>query len=253
MYIDTHAHITCTKLVGQADEIISRAKHAGVDNIINVCADGAALPPALELSKHYPNIYTAAATSPHDVVDEGEAMFEAIASYARKGRLIAIGETGLDYYYGRSFAEVQRNFLIRYMRLALECHLPLIIHCREAFSDLFDIADKEYKDAPAVVHCFTGTSQEARQALDRGWYISFSGIVTFKNSQELRNVARQVPLDRLLIETDSPYLAPQSHRGKTNEPSFLPEVASTLAELHSTTLSSIADITSHNAKKVFTL
>lgn len=253
--IDSHAHITSEALASQSHELLQRAQEAGVEAIVNICTNAVTLEKGIALAQQCPWVYNAAATTPHDVEKEGEELFPLMAMHARMGSLVAVGETGLDYYYEHSNRELQKLFLRRYLHLALECGLPVIIHCREAFADFFEILDAEYvvngKYSPGVLHCFTGTIAEAEQVLKRGWYLSLSGIVTFKKSFELQEVAKMVPLDQLLIETDSPYLAPQSKRGKTNEPSFLPEIASFIAQLKQTSVDEIAKATLINARKLF--
>lgn len=256
-YIDSHAHLTSDGLFEHRDEIINRAQQAGIVAIVNICTDLTTLQRGLQLSTLYPWIYQAAATTPHDVEKEGEAVFASIANCARGGYLKAVGETGLDYYYQHSARDVQKQFLRRYLHLAWECQLPVIIHCREAFADFFEILDAEYclngRHAPGVLHCFTGTMQEAEEVLKRGWMLSLSGIVTFKKSLELQEVAKQVPLSQLLIETDAPYLAPQSHRGKQNEPAFLVETVQCIASLKQLPVEQVVQATSQNAKQLFNL
>lgn len=255
MLIDSHAHLTSSLLFEQVDPVLERAQQAGVGAIVNICTDLLSLERGLELSQRYPWVYQAAATTPHDVEKEGEAVFEQIAATARRGKLQAVGETGLDYYYEHSSREVQKDFLRRYLHLALECQLPIVIHCREAFRDFFEILDAEYtvngKHLPGVLHCFTGTMDEAEQVIKRGWMLSLSGIVTFKKSIELQHVAKVVPLEQLLIETDAPYLAPQSHRGKQNEPSFIVETARFIASLRQIPFEEVARATKRNAAHLF--
>lgn len=252
-FFDSHAHLGDQTLFSNIDAILERAKSSQVTNILNICTNVETLERGLLLQKKYPWILNAAATTPHDVEKEGEIVFPIIARHARCGDLAAIGETGLDYYYYQETREIQKEFLTRYLHLALECKLPVVIHCREAFTDLFQILDKEYvvngKHAKGVLHCFTGTLAEARQVIERGWYLSLSGIVTFKKSQELKEVARWTPLEQLLIETDSPYLAPQTKRGKVNEPGFLPETAALIAEAKGLTLEQVAKATAMNCTK----
>lgn len=207
------------------------------------------------LAKTYPWIYNTAATTPHDVAKEGEAVFPLIEKHAKAGDLIAIGETGLDYFYEHSSRELQQHFLRKYLHLALECRLPVVIHCREAFADFFSILDAEYavggKHAPGVLHCFTGTEAEAEEVLKRGWYLSLSGIVTFKKSTTLKEVAKLVPLEQLLIETDTPYLAPQSYRGKVNEPAYIMETAAVIADIKGVPVEKVAQATCLNACRLF--
>ncbi|MDP1836217.1 MAG: TatD family hydrolase [Chlamydiales bacterium] len=257
LFFDSHAHLTSKALSNQADTLADRSWSAGVRHVINICTDRDSLEKGLLLAQRHPWILNAGATTPHDVDKEGEELFPIFAEQARNGSLVAVGETGLDYFYEHSDREIQKTFLRRYLALAVECDLPVVIHCREAFQDLFDILDSDYcdngKHRPGVLHCFTGTIQEAEQVIQRGWYLSLSGIVTFKKSEELRQVARMVPLDHLLIETDAPYLAPQSHRGKTNEPSYVPETAQVIADVKGLTITEVAKATWHNASTLFRL
>lgn len=254
---DSHAHITSDAVFGQAAELLERAKSAGITQIVNICTDAPTLEKGLALAQQYPWVYNAGATTPHDVEKEGEQLFPLFEKHAKSGAFVAVGETGLDYFHDHSPRELQKTFLKRYLKLARECRLPVIIHCRDAFQDLFDILDLHYtiegRHAPGVLHCFTGTAEEAQEVIKRGFYLSLSGIVTFKKSGALKEVAANIPLDKLLIETDTPYLAPQSHRGHTNEPSFLPETARLIAELRGITLEALAKATSDNAKRLFNL
>lgn len=250
-YFDSHAHLCNDDIYSSIDSVLERAQIQQVTNILNICTNVDTLHKGLALQKKYPWIYTAAATTPHDAAKEGETVFPIIAQHARNGDLAAIGETGLDYHYYRETQEVQQHFLRRYLRLALECKLPIVIHCRDAFSDFFKILDEEYivngKHAPGVLHCFTGTLDEAMEVVKRGWFLSLSGIATFKKSQELREVAKRVPLEQLLVETDAPYLAPQSKRGKLNEPSYLPETVAAIAASKELSIEKVACETAANA------
>jgi len=250
-FIDTHAHLTDLDAYDNLDEIIKRAKDANVLKIINICTNKASLEKGLRLAEKYDCIYNTAATTPHDVEKEGDIFFPIVDQIAENKQIVAIGETGLDYYYKYSPLETQKKFLQKYIKLAKKYNLPLVIHCRESFSDLFKIADTEGLKSKAVLHCFTGTQIEAKEVLKRGWYISFSGIVTFKNSNELREVIEIVPLDRILIETDSPYLAPQVKRGKKNEPANVVEIAKTIAGVKNMNLDEVANITYKNAINFF--
>lgn len=256
-FIDSHAHLTSDSIFSTIGEILERAKNQGITHIVNICTDALTLERGLALAQKYPWVYNAAATTPHDVEKEGELLFPLMEKQAKSGVLAAVGETGLDYFYEHSPKDLQQHFLRRYLRLALECRLPIIIHCREAFKDLFAILDAEYmvngKHAPGVLHCFTGTIAEAEEVLKRGWYVSLSGIVTFKKSADLLETAKLIPLDRLLIETDAPYLAPQSHRGKVNEPSYLPETAAVIAKAKGIAVEEVAMATSANARHLFKL
>jgi TatD DNase family protein len=250
---DTHAHLTSEQILPHLKAVLQRAEQSGVRKIVNICTDPKTLEEGIALSEHYPWVYNAAATTPHDVEEEGELFFPLVEKAASDGKLIAVGETGLDYFYEHSNKKVQQAFLLRYFSLALKMKLPLIFHCRDAFADLFSMADSHYVGAGAILHCFTGTLEEAKGVLDRGWYLSISGIVTFKKSQHLREVAQYVPLDRLVIETDSPYLAPQSHRGEQNEPSFLRETAEAIAQVRGISAAELAQACADNASRFFHL
>lgn len=257
LLIDSHAHLTSSEISQEVEAVLNRAQMAGLASIVNICTDPASLEAGLKLAERHPWIYNTAATTPHDVDKEGEAAFPIIAQCARDKRLAAIGETGLDYHYQHSAVATQKHFLRRYLHLALECQLPVVIHCREAFADLFEILDAEYtvngKHAPGVLHCFTGTIAEAEQVFKRGWFLSISGIATFKKSEELRAVVKMAPLEQLLIETDSPYLAPQSKRGKPNEPAYLPEIAALIASLKNVSTEEAALQTARNASRLFNI
>lgn len=253
-YIDSHAHLSGETAYPEVDGMVERALKANVTKIVNICTDAASLEKGLLLSRKYPFIYNTASTTPHDVAIEGEALFPLMEKHARAGDLVAIGETGLDYHRHLDSKKVQIDFLKRYLHLAAECNLPVVIHCRDAFSDFFEILDAEYpKNQTGVLHCFTGTIEEAKEVIKRGWTLSLSGIVTFKKSEELREVAKLVPLNQLLIETDTPYLAPQKMRGKMNEPSFVVETAAVIADVRGISLEELSFATSENAKKLFRL
>ena len=250
--VDSHAHITSDELYPDVDAIINRALKAGVSQIININTDRATFERALELKKRYPNqIFNTVATTPHDVEKEGEENFAYFEKAIRSGQVVAVGEVGLDYYYEHSKKDVQKEFLTRYFNLALDVNLPVVIHCRgdDAFHDLFTFP----QNIRAVLHCFTGNLPQAEACLERGWYISISGIATFKKSEALRAVIKEIPLDRLLIETDSPYLAPQSKRGQINEPANVGEVAETIALLKEIPLEEVCLETTKNAKTLFHL
>lgn len=251
MYVDSHAHLGDDSLFPHFEEITRRAFDAQVEAIVNICTNKTTLERGLLMKNKEPKIFLTAATTPHDVEAEGESFFVEVEKAAQNKSLVAIGETGLDYYYEHSPKELQKKYLLRYFHLAKKMQLPIVFHCREAFEDLFYLADEEYKAFPALLHCFTGTLAEAKKVLDRGWYISFSGIVTFKKSEMLREVVQYVPLDRMLIETDAPYLAPQKRRGSLNEPSFILETAEVISQIKQIPLESLARQTRDNTAAFF--
>ena len=249
MFVDSHAHLTGHSVIDNVEEMLQRAGQHQVKAIVNVCTDQASLDKGIALVKRHRWIFNAAAATPHDVGTIGDTFFSIVAQHAREGGLIAIGETGLDYHYEHSPKDLQKEHLLRYIELALETKLPLIFHCRDAFQDLLDVT--KGKEISAVLHCFTGTLEEAKECLKRGWMISLSGIVTFKNSVALREVARCVPLDQLLIETDTPYLAPLSKRGKMNEPGYVVETAEVIACVRGISTEKLGRATAHNAVQFF--
>jgi len=249
--IDSHAHLSSETFWPNIHSTLAAAKSAGIMRIVNICTDSLSLERGLQLALDYPWIANAAATTPHDVEKEGEEFFPQAEAAAIKGKLIAIGETGLDYHYEHSPRSLQQTFLRRYFALAIRHRLPIVIHCRDAFDDLCSIADECYLNRPLLLHCFTGTVKEAQEALKRGWKISFSGIVTFKKSQELRDVVKVVPLTEMLVETDAPYLAPQNKRGRMNEPAFLTETAQCIADVKQVDINEVSMATKNGALAFF--
>lgn len=253
VFIDSHAHLTDISVLESTGQLLDRAFKAHVKAIINVCVDNPTLIKGLELATKYPQVFNAAARTPHDMGQEDEAFFSFLKQQAIAKTIVAIGETGLDYYYQHAPIDKQKKGLIRHGYLAKEYNLPLIFHCRDAFQDLFALMDQYLPDYPAMVHCFTGNLEELIECLKRGWYISVSGIITFRKSSYLREVISKTPLDRLLLETDTPYLAPQSKRGKVNEPSYIEETAQVLADLKKISLEELSKITTNNSIQFFSL
>ena len=251
MYFDSHAHLTCDAVYDDIEGVLERAKEAEVTHIANICTDPITLDRGLELAKQNSWLYNVGATTPHDVAKEGKSAFPRFEEAAKKGWLVAVGETGLDYHYEHSPKDMQREFLKRYIDLAHEVQLPLVIHCRDAFDDFFALTDKV--EVPLILHCFTGTVDEAAEVIARGWYLSLSGIVTFNKSTVLKEVATLVPLDQLLIETDAPYLAPVPKRGKPNEPAYVVHTAAHIAELRDISADLLANATMANAKRAFAI
>lgn len=231
MYVDSHCHLSFPELAGDIDQVLARMHAARVGAALNVCVTLEEFPQVLALAQRHGELGCSVGVHP-DYHDGQEPDVETLVRLAGQPRVVAIGETGLDYYRLKEPLDWQRERFRVHIRAARQCGKPLIIHTRSAAADTVRLMREEGADrAGGVMHCFTETWDVARAALDLGFLISFSGIVTFKNAAELREVARQVPLDRLLIETDAPYLAPVPHRGKTNEPSFVPHVAAAIAQV----------------------
>lgn len=253
MWIDSHAHLTCSEMYFDIDSILTRAKQASITSIINICSDSVAHTKGLSLKKRYPWIHNTGGTHPHDTKKMGEEEYAYFEKAAASKELIAIGEIGLDYYHAHSPKDTQIKYMKKYISLAIQENLPVVFHCREAFTDLFAVCDAYFPNSRGrvILHCFTGSLDEAMEVLDRGWYLSISGIVTFKKSDWLRQVVSEVPLNSLLLETDCPYLSPGKYRGKRNEPAWIIETAKVCAELKQCSLEELARATSYNTKKIF--
>ena len=259
MFVDSHAHIDGPEFDADREEVIQRAHAAGVSAILNVGTgdpNSDAFERAIELGKSNESIYTAIGTHPHDARLYNDAAEERTKSLIERGeRVVAWGEIGLDFHYDNSPRDVQIAVFKRQLHAARDLNLPVIIHTREAEAETIDILKSDYDGANrrGVFHCFSGTEDLARRAIELDFMISFSGIVTFKKAEELRNIARQVPLDHLLIETDCPYLTPVPHRGKRNEPAYVVEVARCLAGLHGLEIEELAHVTTENFMRFFSL
>jgi TatD DNase family protein len=259
MFVDSHAHIDGPEFDADREEVIQRAHAAGVSAILNVGTGdprSGTFERAIELGQSHQSIYTALGTHPHDARLYDDAAEEKTRSLIANGeRVVAWGEIGLDFHYDNSPRDVQVDVFKRQLRAARDLNLPVIIHTREAETETIDILESDYHGAGrrGVFHCFSGSAELAKRALEIGFMISFSGIVTFKKAEELRKIARQVPLDHLLIETDCPYLAPVPHRGKRNEPAYVVEVARCLAGLHGLGIEELAHVTTENFMRFFSL
>jgi TatD DNase family protein len=257
MFVDSHCHLTFPELRDRLDEIRDAMAQARVDRALCICTTLEEFPAVHQLATTYDNLWSSVGVHP-DNEEVTEANVDTLIELAIRPRVVAIGETGLDYYRlnGRTEADMewQRERFRVHIRAARAAARPLIIHTRNASADTVSILSEEGgRDAGGVFHCFTETLEVARAALDLGFYVSFSGILTFRNAADLREVARFVPLDRCLIETDSPYLAPVPYRGKTNNPSYVPHVARQLAEIKQTSIEEIAAATSDNFDRLFPL
>ena len=254
MLIDTHAHIHDPQFDVDRDAVIKRARNAGVDVMITVGTDLETSRAALALAEQYSFIYATVGVHPHEAKDLTAEILAELRMLAGHPRVVAYGEIGLDYYYDHSPRDIQRERFKDQLGIARALDLPVVIHTRDAQEDTLAILEEEWKDRPGVFHCFTGDPAYAAEALHLGFMVSFSGIVTFPKATELREAVRVVPLDRLLIETDCPYLAPVPYRGKRNEPSYLPAVAEIIAnEKTPTSLDEIARMSSDNAKQLFSI
>lgn len=250
MLIDTHTHIDMIEGLS-IDEVLKNASENEVDKLIVPCAYPKDVDKIYELSLKYENVYGMLGVHPSEAKDWDDMLIEKIREYAKSDKIVAIGEIGLDYYWDKSFNDIQKEVFIKQIKLANELNLPISIHDREAHKDTFDIL-KEFNAGSAVVmHCFSGSVEFARECIKEGWYIALGGVVTFKNAVKTKDVAKDIPLDRLLLETDAPYLTPVPYRGKENQPAYVKFAAQEIANLRGITFEEIADITTSNAKTVF--
>ena len=251
MYVDSHCHLSFPELAADIDGVLARMRAAGVGAAVNICTTLEEFEAVHGLAIAQPDIWCTVGVHP-DTQSGREPSVDLLLELARRPKIVAIGETGLDYYRLTEPLEWQRARFRTHIRAARAANLPLVIHTRSSSEDTLRIMREEgAAEAGGVMHCFTETADVARAALALGFYISFSGIVTFKNARDLQAVAMEVPLERILIETDSPYLAPVPMRGKTNEPSFVPHVAAKLAELRGIPVEAIATAATANTLNLF--
>jgi TatD DNase family protein len=254
MLIDTHTHLDDTRYDSDREATIERARQAGVGAFVTIGCDLTTSRSAVALADRHSDVFASIGVHPHEVKHIGDGWYDEIRRLAEHEKVVAYGEIGLDYHYNHSAPQEQRQRFREQVQLARELRLPVVIHTREAQEDTIKILKEEKaSEIGGVFHCFSGDAWLAKDALDLGFYLSFSGILTFGNAGMLRDIAKQAPLDRLLIETDCPYLTPVPHRGKRNEPAFVSHVAKQLAELHpELSVEQIAQATSDNAKRLFT-
>jgi len=263
MFIDSHAHLDGPRFDPDRAEVISRARAAAVTTILAVgTGDGpGTLDCAIKLAAQYDFIYATIGIHPHEAKLAADADFLQLESLARAPKVIAWGEIGLDYHYDHSPRDIQQNVFVRQMTLATAAKLPIIIHCRpsdnsdNAWEDCLALIEQHWKPTGlgGLLHCFTSTWAHAKRALDMGFMISFAGNITFPKAQQIRDSAKQVPMNRILIETDSPFLAPVPYRGKRNEPAYVKQVARQLAELRRLTTEEVAAHTTQNFRRFFSL
>ncbi|MBE9564179.1 MAG: TatD family hydrolase [Proteobacteria bacterium] len=256
MLVDSHCHLDCIDLTpfdNDFDKLIQHTFDAGVEHMLCVSINLKTYPDMLEKVRHYPKISVSAGL--HPMADESdEFSIEALTELAKDEKVVAIGETGLDYYYHKDNPEWQIPRFRDHVQVANELNKPLIIHTRDAGDDTLEILRQgDAGKCRGVIHCFTETQDFANKALELDFMISISGIVTFRNADALREIAKTIPDDRLLIETDSPYLAPIPHRGKQNQPAYVHHVAETLAEIRNTSVEHIAEISRNNFYQLFNL
>jgi TatD DNase family protein len=263
LLVDSHAHLEGKQFDADREQVIARARESGVQAIVAIGnGDGpGTLDCGIQLAEKYDFIYATVGIHPHEARLADDAAYSEMERLAKHPKIIAWGEIGLDYFYDHSPRDIQQRVFVRQMEMAKSAKLPIVIHCRpsnngeDAWDDCLRLIAEHWSTSGlgGILHCFTGTWPHARRALDMGFIISFAGNITFPKAQQIRDAARQVPLDRMFIETDSPYLAPVPHRGKRNEPAFVRETARQIAELLGVSLADIGLRTTQNFYRVFSL
>ena len=249
-FIDTHCHLD--KLDSTPEETVNIAKQEGVETMVTISVDEESFDFVSNVVTQFKDVYGTVGIHPHDASEFSTSLEHSIRKLAqRQEKIIAIGETGLDYHYMNSSSEDQRFAFRKQLQIAVELNLPVVLHSREAESDTINILKEITVPSLGVAHSFTSSFKMARSLLDMGWYLGINGIVTFKNAQELREIVRWIPLDRLLLETDSPFLTPVPFRGKPNSPANIPLIASFIADIREITIENLAEKTSQNAQRLF--
>ncbi|MBP2673679.1 MAG: hydrolase TatD [Deltaproteobacteria bacterium] len=252
MFFDTHAHLDLPPLSENEEKVVARARDAGVDRIVTVGIDPESSAKAVEIAHRHPGVYASVGLHPHDASSLSDALLPRLEALSRCDKVVAIGETGLDFYRDRSPRDAQRAAFREQVRLARRRNLPVIVHDRDAHDEVLSILSEENaSEVGGIIHCFSGDLAMARKALAMNFLISIPGAITYPKSQTQAEAVRKLPADRLLIETDCPYLAPVPHRGKTNEPAFVPLVAERIAQLKGLSVEDVARITTLNAVRLF--
>jgi TatD DNase family protein len=253
MLIDSHCHLDFPELRDQLDSVLARAREAGVGLMLTISTRVRRFPEVLDIVEAHDNVFCSIGTHPHHAAEELDVTLDEVLTLTGHPKVVAIGEAGLDYHYDNSPRDDQERGFRTHIAVARETGLPLVIHARDADEDIAGILEEETKRGafPFVLHCFTGGPELARRGLALGGYVSFSGVVTFKSSDALRKIAADVPLDRLLVETDAPYLAPEPLRGRTNEPANVVHTAARLAALRGLRQEELASATTDNFARLF--
>ena len=253
MLVDSHCHLDFPEFAEDFEQIMSRAAEANVGLMLTICTHLSRFPRVLAVAERFDNVYCSVGIHPHEAGEETEVTAEQLVELAKHPKVVGFGETGLDYYYEHSPREAQKRSFRAHIEAARIAQLPIIIHTRDADDDTIAILEEEMGKGtfPGLVHCFSSSRALGEKAVDLGLYISLSGILTFKKSQDLRDTARDLPLEKLLVETDSPFLAPIPHRGKRCEPAFVAQTAAVLAEIKGLSPAALADVTTDNFFSLF--
>lgn len=254
MLIDSHVHLDDKRFNRDRDSIIKGLKDDGIEMVINIGADLQTSIASVSLAEKYDNVYAVVGVHPHSAKEVDNSTIEILKSFASREKVLAIGEIGLDYHYDNSPRDVQRKWFVEQLKLAKEVNLPVVIHTREAAQETFEIL-KEAQDGTlrGVLHCYSGSVEMALEYIKLGFYISIAGPVTFNNSRVLKDVVKAIPLDKLLVETDCPYLTPEPNRGKRNEPAYVKYVAGEIADIKGISFEKLAEATNKNTKDLFNI
>jgi len=253
MLVDTHAHLQWASFDKDREKVVDRARKVNVKHIVNIGFNLEGSRKAIELAKKHQGLYATIGIHPHNASQLNEAVLDKLTKLSENPKVVAIGETGLDYYRNLSPRDAQKKAFEAQLLLAKKLELPVAIHDREAHADTLKLLSKFKDKIKGVMHCFSGSKEMAEQYVKFGFYISFAGPVTFPNSHRLQKIAKEIDLDKILLETDSPWLAPQNMRGKRNEPAFLPYIAEKTANLRGISVDALAEATTENAKEIFQL
>ena len=251
MIFDSHAHYDDEAFDKDRDRLLSTLEEQGVGCIVNVGASFQGAKDSVELSMRYPHVYAAVGVHPDHVGELDEAKMQQLREMCAMKKTVAVGEIGLDYYWDKSFVDLQKEVYVKQILLANKLNLPIVIHDREAHKDAYDLLLEYNQSSKALFHCFSGSVEFMRECVKKGWYIALGGVVTFKNAVKMKDVAREIPLDKLVLETDSPYLTPVPFRGKPNTPAYVRYVAEEIANLRQIPLNELIDITTNNAERFF--
>lgn len=251
MLIDSHCHLNFPDFKDDLDAVLARAKENGIGKMVSICTKLEEFADITAIAEKYDNVFCTVGVHPHDADDHVSVTAEELIALTKHPKCVGIGETGLDYYYENSPRDEQRQCFIQHIKAARETGLPLVIHTRDADQDMIDIINAE-EPFPGLLHCFSSSYAVAEAAIARGLYVSLSGILTFKSATDLHETAKKLPLDRLLVETDSPFLAPIPNRGKRNEPAFTKFTAQKLAELRGISFEEVEAATTENFHRLFT-
>lgn len=250
--IDTHSHVDMLEGIS-IEDAIKNAKENGVKKIIVPCAYPKDVDKIFELVNKYDELYGLLGVHPSEAKDWDDELIDRIKNYSDNPKIVGIGEIGLDYYWDKSFVDLQKEVFIKQIKLANELNLPICVHDREAHKDTFDILKEYNKGSKVVMHCFSGSVEFARECIKEGWYLALGGVVTFKNAVKMKEVAADIPLERLLLETDAPYLTPVPYRGKENQPAYVRFVAEEISKIRNVSFENIVQASSQNAEKVFAI